>query len=226
MTSYRFSLWQRRCLDALVGTCFLSCLSHSGFAQTGAVSCKPASEHSGEFGCWILSHQTLASTVAEPLYWSLDTFPTRAEAEAAKESNGQVVEALGKVWVFTISGKDDRPTGGRHVTQIGPLPIKLQTAYMVQYMESVLQPGMSSVIHRHPGPEAFYTEAGESCLETPQGKQVSRVGVNVIVPEGEPMKVTASGTETRRSIALVLHDSSHPWSTIAADWKPKGLCRD
>src|SRR5712664_687350 len=32
-------------------------------------------------------------------------------------------------------------------------------------MEAVLRPGMKSLVHRHSGPEAWYTLAGETCLE-------------------------------------------------------------
>ena len=38
------------------------------------------------------------------------------------------------------------------------------------------------------------------------------------------MALNSVGTETRRSVLLVLHDSSQPWITMAIDWQPKGLC--
>lgn len=193
-------------------------------AQSNAMRCLPASERTGETGCWIVATVPWTAAKGAPVFWSLDTFPTQATAEAAKGPNGQVIRALGKVWVMTLSGKDDRPAGGTHVTQMGPLPLQAHASYTAQYMEAILAPGTDSVVHRHPGIEAFYTEAGESCLETPEGMQVGRPGTDVVVPEGPPMMLTASGTETRRSLVLVLHDSAHPWSAMAMDWKPKGLC--
>ena len=39
------------------------------------------------------------------------------------------------------------------------------------------------------------------------------------------MLLTATGTEKRRGLALILHDSSRPATTMEHDWKPKGLCR-
>ena len=33
---------------------------------------------------------------------------------------------------------------------------------------------MKSAVHRHSGPEAWYTVSGETCLETPDGTQVGR----------------------------------------------------
>jgi quercetin dioxygenase-like cupin family protein len=112
----------------------------------------------------------------------------------------------------------------QHVAEIGPLPVNADTKYVAQYMEAIMSPGMETRLHRHPGPEAWYTEGGETCLETPEGKQVGIKGVSVIVPGGQPMRLSVTGTEQRRSLVLVLHDASQPWMTMASDWTPKGLC--
>ena len=67
---------------------------------------------------------------------------------------------------------------------------------------------------------------GETCLETPDGAMIgSAGGSHVIVPGGPPMHLTATGTETRRALVLILHDSSQPATTPASDWTPKGLCK-
>lgn len=39
------------------------------------------------------------------------------------------------------------------------------------------------------------------------------------------MELTATGTQVRRALVLILHDSTKPASTPAADWTPKGLCK-
>jgi quercetin dioxygenase-like cupin family protein len=83
---------------------------------------------------------------------------------------------------------------------------------------------MKSIVHRHGGPEVWYTATGETCLETPQGKLVGRPGQHVIVPDGPPMELTATGTELRRAVVLILYDVTQPASTLVQDWKPKGLC--
>ena len=44
------------------------------------------------------------------------------------------------------------------------------------------------------------------------------------VPMGPPMVLTGMGTELRRSVVLVLHDTRAPWMTIATDWKPAKSC--
>ena len=85
---------------------------------------------------------------------------------------------------------------------------------------------MKSTVHRHSGPEAWYTVSGETCLETPQGHMVGRAGGSyVVVPSGPPMELTATGSATRQALVLILHDSAQPSTSPATDWTPKGLCK-
>ena len=44
------------------------------------------------------------------------------------------------------------------------------------------------------------------------------------VPPNIPMALTVIGSETRRSLAFVLHDPELP-SSIPSDWKPSGACQ-
>ena len=201
----------------------------SALGQTGGtgVTCIPVSERAGrEFGCFILATQAIGPLDSAPVFWHLSTFATRSAAEAAAGPHGRVVESLGKVWLLTIADARWRPSQGTHVASIGPLPVTRGVVYTAQYMEAVLRPGMKSVVHRHSGPEAWYTLAGETCLETPAGTQVGRAGGSpVIVPQGPPMELTATGADVRRAIVLILHDSAQPATSPASDWSPKGLCK-
>lgn len=195
--------------------------SHQALAQ-----CKPVEERTGELGCWIMSNNSVGELRPQPVYWHLDTYATRADAEAAQGPRSTVLKSLGKIWLLTIEVAEWRPSGGTRVATIGPLPVKQSAKYSAQYMEAIFTPGMTSAVHRHSGPEAWYTATGETCLETPEGKFVGRPGAPpVIVPEGPPMHLTATGTETRRALVLILHDSTQPATMSAHDWKPKGLCK-
>jgi quercetin dioxygenase-like cupin family protein len=208
----------------VAGICFVAALAvcQEAFAQI----CKPVSQRTGELGCWITANSSLGQLPQQPVFWHLDAYPTRAAAEAAKGARGTVVESLGKIWLFTIDVAGSRPSGGERVAEIGPLPIEASAQYSAQYMEAIFTPGMTAPAHRHSGPEAWYTLAGETCLETPEGKMVGRAGgSHVIVPGGPPMHLTATGTETRRALVLILHDSTQPPTTPAHDWTPTGLCR-
>jgi quercetin dioxygenase-like cupin family protein len=92
-------------------------------------------------------------------------------------------------------------------------------------MEAISDPGMTSSVHRHPGPEAHYMIAGEVCLETPDGTMVGRAGESTIVPAGPSMQATTTGTEQRRSLVLIVHESAQPSTMQVSDWTPKGLCK-
>jgi quercetin dioxygenase-like cupin family protein len=188
-------------------------------------ACIPASERAGRtFGCFILASQPVGK-LGPATFWHLETFPSRAAAEQAKDAHGAVLEAFDKVWLLTIADAGWRSKGGTHVAAIGPIATTAGRDYTAQFMEATFRPGMKSRIHRHSGPEAWYTLSGETCLETPDGAMVSRPGgPPVIVPYGPPMELTATGTETRRGLVLILHDSAQPPTTVAPDWKPKGLC--
>src|SRR5258707_669858 len=50
-------------------------------AQMGI--CKPASQRTGEVGCWIMTNKTLGQLPCAPIFSHLDAYPTRAAAEAA-----------------------------------------------------------------------------------------------------------------------------------------------
>ena len=193
--------------------------------RIGHDGCRPVKQRTGEIGCWTMINLSIGKLPAAPMFWHLDSYPSRATAEAAKGSRSAVVEALGKIWLFTIERAEWRSSDGVRVAEIGPLPVNPNAEYTARYMEAVFTPGMTSSIHRHSGPEVWYTLTGETCLETSEGKTIGRAGgTPVIVPGGLPMYLTATGTELRRALVLILYDSSQPASSPAHDWSPKGLC--
>jgi quercetin dioxygenase-like cupin family protein len=203
-------------------------LCNSSSAQgVEAVNCKPVGQRTAELGCWIITDQPLGALAKDQVFWHLDTYATRAAAEADKGPRSMVVESLGKVWLLTIDEDSWRPAKGQRVTKIGPLPVIAGEKYSAQYMEAIFTPGMTSVIHNHSGPEAWYTMSGETCLESSDGLvQIGRAGgPPVIVRSGLSMHLTATGTETRRSLVLILHETSKPATTLVHDWAPKGLCK-
>ncbi len=189
--------------------------------------CIPISQRAeGELGCFIIASEALGRLGSTPMFWHLDTYTSRTEAEAAKGPRGTVVQSLGKTWLLTIAEAEWRPPSGDRAAKIGPLPIDADAAYTAMYMEAIFQPGMKSVVHQHSGPEAWYTLSGQTCLETPEGAMTDRAGGQnfVVVPGNTPMELTATGTDIRRAEVLILHDTSKPPSSQVLDWKPKGLC--
>jgi hypothetical protein len=190
-------------------------------------TCKPLSARMRDIGCWILADNPVGQLTSQNVFWHLDVYPTRGAAEADKGTRGTVVEPFGKVWLMTIENENWRSSHGNRIAEIGPLSVVAGEKYSAQFMEADFAPGMMAPAHIHSGPEAWYAVGGETCLETSDGRmQISEVGGRpVIVPMGLSMHLTAIGTEERRSIVIILHQSSQPPTTMVHDWTPKGLCK-
>lgn len=219
--------WRRLAATALAT---VLAASRSQAQTPGAFgTCIPAAQRAGhDVGCFILTEQSLGTFAPDHVFWHVTRFGSRTAAErenAGAATKGTVIDALGAHWLLTIADSVWRPHRGRHAAIIGPLPITPGVAYSALYMEATMRPGMKSAIHRHSGPEAWYTMKGETCLETPNGTQVGRAGrPPVIVPGGQPMELTATGKEKRESLVLILHDASQPPTSMESTWKPRGLC--
>ena len=71
-------------LGAALGVLLVSGLSHPALAQLdprrGPPGCVPVSERTMEVGCYILVSDPLGELPAAPLYWHLDSYPSRAAA--------------------------------------------------------------------------------------------------------------------------------------------------
>ena len=188
------------------------------FGQASSQPCPPISERTSALETCTTASESLGRLPPPPVFWHLDVYSKRTEAEEAKVPRGTVVESLGKNWLFTIAEARWRPSGR---ATIGPLPVKEDVDYTAVYLQSIVALGTTAPIHVHSEPEAFYTLTGEPCLETPEGTVTGKV---VIVAASPPMLLTATGPEQRRGVVLILHDSSQPATTLVGDWTPKGLC--
>ena len=195
--------------------------------QTPGDPCKPVSQRTQEVGCWILADAPVGQFPASKVFWHLDAYPTRAAAQADKGPQAIIVQSMGRIWLMTLAQANWKSAHGARVGEIGPIPINAGEKYSAQFMEAVFLPGMMAPEHIHSGPEAWFNISGETCLETSDGRvQTGRAGgPQIIVPAGIAMHLTATGTEERRSLVLILHDSSKPATTLVHDWKAKGLCK-
>ncbi len=192
----------------------------------------PVAQRDGEIGCYLVATQPLATHPADPLYWHIYAFPTRAAAErAAGQATGvslpsvrTVVTSLGRAWLFVLAGAEWRAPGEGPTARIGPLVVPPGARLVARYMEAVIPPGMQTAVHRHSGPEAWYLVAGAQCLQTPDSTIIARAGHGAVVPAGPAMRLSGIGSETRRSLLLVVHDATQPWMTMVTDWTPHTNC--
>ena len=225
----RLSDHLRRGLAGVGLTAALAVGGLGGAAQAQATSrlCQGRDGEAPGPAC-LAAHLDLGALPAAPIYWTLYGFADAAAAASAKPSNGAVVEAFGRTWLFVVGPKAGDLAGGRRVKEIGPLPIEAGGgggAYSAEFLKSTFSPGMTAPLHVHSGPEAFYALDGASCLETPDGVQVARnEGHALMMRGGPPMLLAAIGPVTRHGFALILHDGAKPPTTLTQDWAPKGLC--
>lgn len=164
-----------------------------------------------------LAEKRVAALPAGPLYWRIETFPTRGEADRAARELSLVVESGGKVWLFTLGPAGAAPSpAGTRVVDVGPLAPVKAPQYLLRINEATGPPGSITSVHTHPGSEAFYVLAGEQSIKSAQG--VMRVTA------GRPetgqgadvaMQVSSSGTTDLHSLVMFVVDATRPFSSPA-----------
>jgi quercetin dioxygenase-like cupin family protein len=174
----------------------------------------------------LVAHQDIGTLPGTPLYWSIFTFSDVEAAERVRPSHGVVVQAFSQVWMFDLGAEGRQFEGGKHVADVGPLPLETtQGEFTAEYLKSTFAPGMTAPVHVHSGPEAFYAISGATCLETPEGVQVARgAGHSLMVRQGPPMLLMSIGGETRQGFALIVHGEGTPPTTLTSAWTPQGIC--
>ena len=179
----------------------------------------PPGQKRPEFGCFNIAEEKEMQFAQSQVYWHIRTFANRAAAEAARTTTGIVVEEDGKVWLSEFGARDLAVKGGQPVAVVGPLDLPPAKSYTAVLSYAVMRPGDRSKVHTHPGPEGWYVIAGEQCLETPAGANRAQAGGTMTVPPNVPMELSITGTVVRKSLVLVIHDSSQPQG-ILSQWKP------
>lgn len=195
-------------------------------AHLSGVSCDDVapSEKRPDFGCFNVASEEGLQFPERQVYWHIRTFENRAAADSAKSATGIVVEEDGRVWLSEFGSRDRTVKGGQAVATVGPLQLTPAKSYTAVLSYAVMRPGDRSRVHTHPGPEGWYMIVGEQCLETPSGANRAKTGGTMTVPANVPMELSITGTQVRKSLVLVIHDSSQVRG-IASQWRPPGACR-
>ena len=104
-----------------------------------------------------------------PLFWRIENFPSVAAARAAEGPTGLIVEAAGRVWLFTLGSAGGTSPGAARVAEVGPIAEVRAPQYLLRINQASGPPGSITPAHTHPGSEAFYVVAGETSQRTPLG---------------------------------------------------------
>ncbi len=151
------------------------------------------------------------------LYWRLENFPSLAQAQAAAGPTGLALESAGRAWLFTLGPKGGSSAGATKVTEVGPLPPVAAPEYLLRINEPSGPPGSITIVHTHPGTEAFYVLAGEVCIRTPHGVMRVPTGRAEAGPDAEtPTQVSSCGSSDLRGFVMFVVDATRPFSSPAS----------
>ena len=175
-----------------------------GVAGSGTLVIKP------------LAEKKVAELPAGPLFWRVESFASRAQAQAAAGSMGLVAESDGKVWLFTLGSAGGSSAGGAKILEVGPITPVAAPQYLLRINEASGPPGSITPVHHHPGAEAAYVLAGEQTFRTPHG--VMRIGAGKAEAghgPDTPMQVSSSGSVDLKALVMFVLDASKPFSSPA-----------
>ncbi|HEX5504852.1 MAG TPA: hypothetical protein VFW96_19700, partial [Thermomicrobiales bacterium] len=102
-----------------------------------------------------LTDKTVTQAPAGPLYWRLETFATKAAAEAAAGPTGLAVELGGTAYLATLGPAGGATAGGTRVAELGPLHLPAAARYLLRAGAMTGPPGGDSPVHMHPGAEVY-----------------------------------------------------------------------
>jgi quercetin dioxygenase-like cupin family protein len=183
-------------------------IANAANAQLASPCVKNSPERQGKIGCSIIEDKVLPSGLQGPLFWHIDSFDSVELARAAGGPTAVAFEAAGQSWLFTIESQTSNHHGGKHVTEVGPLPLSPAPQYSMEVRSALFKPGMYSAAHYHSGVEAVYVIEGDACYETPTKASRARKGETVVISAGTFHRAVAAGSTTRYVLSVNLHDSS------------------
>lgn len=169
-----------------------------------------------EFFIKPVAEKRLKQLPAGPLYWRVEEFPSRGQAEAAAGPTALVAEAAERVWLFTLGAQGGAASGGRKVAEIGPVPRPNAPEYLLRINFTGGAPGAKTPVHTHPGSEAFYIVKGRLGQRTPNGTSHVEAGATMNGHGADmPMEVFSSGTEELNALVMFVVDATRPFSSPA-----------
>lgn len=163
-----------------------------------------------------LTEKKLAELPAGPLFWRIETFAARAQAQAAAGQWSLVAESAGKVWLFTLGPAGGSSAAGNKVAEVGPIPRVVAPQYLLRINEASGSPGSTTSVHTHPGSEAFFVLSGEQSIRSPDGAMRVAVG-HAEAGHGAdtPMQVSSSGSTDLHALVMFVVDATKPFSSPA-----------
>ena len=168
------------------------------------------------FATSTLAEMRIAQLPSGELVFRLETFGSRAAAEATAGPTGLVAELAGQVYLVTLGPAGGSSPGGTRVAEVGLAPPPSASEYLFRLVELTAPPGAEGAVHTHPGAESYYVVAGEFGVRTPSGVLNGRAGQGVVGPVGgTPVQSFNAGPSDVRTLAMFLVDAAQPITSPA-----------
>jgi quercetin dioxygenase-like cupin family protein len=163
-----------------------------------------------------VTERKVAQLPAGPLFWRVETFPSRAAAQAAAGPTGLVGEMDDRVWLFTLGPSGGASPGGTQVAEVGPLSIGPAAEYLIQVQGAITPPGGASQVHTHPGSEAWYVVAGQQTVRTSTDEIQVLAGQGFAgFPASTPIRLINEGRDNRHAFPMFVIDAAEPQTSPA-----------
>ncbi|HTI43302.1 MAG TPA: cupin domain-containing protein [Vicinamibacterales bacterium] len=195
---------------SVIALAIVSMSAKPAAAQLMSTCVENSPERRGEIGCSVIPGKVLPDGLTDPVFWHIDRFDTSETARAAVGPASVAFDAAGTSWLMTIESQTSDHHGGRHVMQVGPLPLPHAEKYAMVAQSAVFMPGMYSLIHHHSGVEAVYVIDGEACYETPTRAFKLQKGETIALPTGTLMRAVVTGSTPRYVLAVIVYDAAQP----------------
>ena len=149
-------------------------------------------------------------------FWRIDNLPTLDQAQSAAGPSALVVEASGKVWLFTLGPKGGATPDATKVAEVGPLPPVQAEEYLLRILHAVGPPGWRSQTHSHPGSEALYVLKGRIGHKSSHGTEHVEAGSAMNVHGADvAMELFSTGPADFELFAMFVLDAKRPFSSPA-----------
>ena len=170
----------------------------------------------GKFVVEKVAEKTVGSLPDGPLFWTAETFPTLAEAEAKVGESSIAAEIDGKAWLLTLGPENAAGHGGEVVASVGPIDAFEAPEYMLRINTSLAPPGSKTSIHSHPGSEAIHVLSGEVTVRWPDRTEVIAAGESQAgQPPHTAMEATSTGNEDLVELIMFLVDPNEEFGKPA-----------
>ena len=164
-----------------------------------------------------LAERKVTDLPAGELFWRIETFPSRLDAQTAAGAWSLVAESAGTVWLFTLGASGGSSAGGTKAAEVGPIPRVAAQQYILRVNEASGPQGSVTPIHSHPGSEAFFVLVGEQSIRGSHGTMVVKAGQPQAGHGADmAMQVSSSGSADLHALVMFVVDANRPFSSPAS----------